>query len=148
MIIYDTEINYYLSNARSGINNITMCKKTLNEDYLNADVTKSVMAAETGREISQVQAFTLVVSRQTGKGNRKDLIQPGIPVKVWAEVNDSFDFAIRPLIKEHGKKAKVEIINRANVVSLTPLEEFEYNGKHYLRQRVCNIQRFADIRKK
>ena len=125
-----------------------MCKKSLNEDYLNAESSKSVMASETGREITTVQAFTLVISRQAGKNERKDLIQPGIPVKVWAEVNDAADFAIRPIIKQPGKKARVEVINRANVVSLTPLEEFEYGGKNYLRQRVCNVQRFAEIRKK
>lgn len=45
------------------------------------------------------------------------------------------------------QKAKVEIIDTANVVSMTPLTEFEYDGVHYLRQRVENNQRFAEIRK-
>lgn len=30
---------------------------------------------------------------------------------------------------------------------MTPLTEFEYDGVHYLRQRVENNQRFAEIRK-
>ncbi|MBS7095299.1 MAG: hypothetical protein KH081_08180 [Azospirillum sp.] len=106
------------------------------------------MAAATGREIKRVMAFTLIVSKQSGKGNRKDLIQPNIPVKIWAEVTKGADFAVRPIIKEPGKKAKVEIIDTANVVSMTPLTEFEYDGVHYLRQRVENNQRFAEIRKK
>ena len=36
----------------------------------------------------------------------------------------------------------------ANVVSMTPLTEFEYNGEHYLRQRVNDNHRFATIRKR
>ena len=125
-----------------------MCKKMLKPDYLNAAVTKSAMVAATGRNIEKVGAFTLVISKQTGKGNRKDLIQPNVPVKVWAEITSGADFAVRPLIKEAGKKSKVEVIDTANVVSMTPLTEFEYDGIHYLRQRVENVQRFADIKKR
>ncbi len=125
-----------------------MCKRILNQEYLNAASTKSAMSAATGREIKEVGAFTLVISKQSGKEKRKDLIQPNIPVKVWAEITSGADFAVRPLIKEPGKKAKIEIIETANVVSMTPLTEFEYDGIHYLRQRVENVQRFADIRKK
>ena len=121
-----------------------MCKKNLNQEYLSAATAKTAMAAATGREIKRVMAFTLIVSKQSGKGNRKDLIQPNIP----AEVTKGADFAVRPIIKEPGKKAKVEIIDTANVVSMTPLTEFEYDGVHYLRQRVENNQRFAEIRKK
>ncbi len=115
---------------------------------MNAASTKSAMVAATGRKIEKVGAFTLVISKQTGKGGRKDLIQPNIPVKVWAEITSGADFAVRPLIKEAGKKAKVEVIETANVVSMTPLTEFEYDGSHYLRQRVENVHRFAEIRKK
>lgn len=125
-----------------------MCKKMLKPDYLNAATTKSAMIAATGREIKEVGAFTLVVSKQTGKGNRKDLIQPNVPVKVWAEISNGAEFAVRPLIKEAGKKSKVEVIDTANVVSMTPLTEFDYDGVHYLRQRVENVHRFAEIRKK
>ncbi len=125
-----------------------MCKKILNQEYLNAATTKSAMVAATGREIKEVGSFTLVVSKQTGKGNRKDLIQPNIPVKVWAEISNGTEFAVRPLIKEAGKKAKIEVIDTANVVSMTPLTEFEYEGVHYLRQRVENVHRFAEIKKK
>ena len=125
-----------------------MCKKNLNKEYLSAATAKTAMAAATGREIKRVMAFTLIVSKQSGKGNRKDLIQPNIPVKIWAEVTKGADFAVRPIIKEPGKKAKVEIIDTANVVSMTPLTEFDYDGVHYLRQRVENNQRFAEIRKK
>ena len=125
-----------------------MCKKALNPEYLNAASSKSAMVAATGRNIEKVGAFTLVISKQTGKGNRKDLIQPNVPVKVWAEITSGADFAVRPLIKEAGKKSKVEVIDTANVVSMTPLTEFEYDGIHYLRQRVENVQRFADIKKR
>ena len=125
-----------------------MCKKHLNQEYLNAASTKSAMSAATGREIKEVGAFTLVVSKQSGKGDRKDLIQPNVPVKVWAEITSGADFAVRPLIKEAGKKAKIEVIDTANVVSMTPLTEFEYDGVHYLRQRVENVHRFAEIKKK
>ncbi len=125
-----------------------MCKKMLKPDYLNAASTKSAMSAATGREIKEVGAFTLVISKQSGKEKRKDLIQPNVPVKVWAEISNGAEFAIRPIIKEPGKKAKIEIIDTANVVSMTPLTEFEYDGSHYLRQRVENVHRFAEIRKK
>ena len=125
-----------------------MCKKALNPEYLNAASSKSAMVAATGRNIEKVGAFTLVVSKQSGKGNRKDLIQPNVPVKVWAEITTGSQFAVRPLIKEAGKKAKIEVIETANVVSMTPLTEFEYEGVHYLRQRVENVQRFADIKKR
>ena len=125
-----------------------MCKKMLKPDYLNAAASKSAMVAATGRNIKEVGSFTLVVSKQSGKGDRKDLIQPNIPVKVWAEITTSSQFAVRPLIKEAGKKSKVEVIDTANVVSMTPLTEFEYNGIHYLRQRVENVHRFAEIKKK
>ena len=125
-----------------------MCKKILNQEYLNAAASKSAMVAATGRNIKEVGSFTLVVSKQSGKGDRKDLIQPNIPVKVWAEITTGFQFAVRPLIKEAGKKSKVEVIDTANVVSMTPLTEFEYNGIHYLRQRVENVHRFAEIKKK
>ena len=125
-----------------------MCKKILNQEYLSAATTKTAMAAATGREINKVQAFTLIVSKQSGKNHREDLIQANVPVKIWAEVTNQSSFAIRPIIKEPGKKAKVEIIDTANVVSMTPLTEFEYNGEHYLRQRVNNNHRFATIRKR
>ena len=125
-----------------------MCKKSLNPEYLNAATTKSAMVAATGRDIEKVGAFTLVISKQTGKGNRKDLIQPNVPVKVWAEITTGSQFAVRPLIKEAGKKSKVEIIDTANVVSMTPLTEFDYDGVHYLRQRVENVHRFAEIKKR
>lgn len=125
-----------------------MCKKMLKPDYLNAAASKSAMVAATGRNIKEVGSFTLVVSKQSGKGDRKDLIQPNIPVKVWAEISNGAEFAIRPIIKEPGKKAKIEIIDTANVVSMTPLTEFEYDGVHYLRQRVENVHRFAEIKKK
>ena len=125
-----------------------MCKKALNPEYLNAASSKSAMVAATGRNIEKVGAFTLVVSKQSGKGDRKDLIQPNVPVKVWAEITTGSQFAVRPLIKEAGKKSKIEVIETANVVSMTPLTEFEYEGVHYLRQRVENVQRFADIKKR
>ena len=125
-----------------------MCKRQLNPEYLNAASSKSAMVAATGRNIEKVGAFTLVVSKQSGKGNRKDLIQPNVPVKVWAEITSGANFAVRPLIKEAGKKSKIEVIETANVVSMTPLTEFEYEGVHYLRQRVENVQRFADIKKR
>lgn len=125
-----------------------MCKKALNPEYLNAASSKSAMVAATGRNIEKVGAFTLVVSKQSGKGDRKDLIQPNVPVKVWAEITSGANFAVRPLIKEAGKKSKIEVIETANVVSMTPLTEFEYEGVHYLRQRVENVQRFADIKKR
>ncbi len=125
-----------------------MCKKTLNQEYLSAAATKMAMATATGREINKVMAFTLIISKQSGKNHRKDLIQPNVPVKIWAEVTTASNFAVRPLIKEPGKKAKVEIIDTANIVSMTPLTEFEYNGEHYLRQRVNNNHRFATIRKR
>ncbi len=125
-----------------------MCKKNLNQEYLSAATTKTAMAAATGREINKVQAFTLIVSKQSGKNHREDLIQANVPVKIWAEVTHQSSFAVRPIIKEPGKKAKVEIIDTANVVSMTPLTEFEYNGEHYLRQRVNDNHRFATIRKR
>lgn len=125
-----------------------MCKKILNQEYLNAATTKSAMIAATGRNIKEVGAFTLVISKQSCKEKRKDLIQPNVPVKVWAEISNGAEFAIRPIIKEPGKKAKIEIIDTANVVSMTPLTEFDYDGVHYLRQRVENVHRFAEIKKK
>jgi len=125
-----------------------MCKKALNQEYLSEAAARSAMAAATGREIKSVMAYTIVVSQQSGKNQRKDLIQPNIPVKIWAEVTTKSDFAVRPIIKEPGKKAKVEIIDTANVISMTPLTEFEYDGIHYLRQRVNNNHRFASIRKR
>lgn len=131
-----------------------MCTKKLNQEYLNAADAKQAMNTATGREITTVQAFTLVISKQSKynsdnpKDIRKDFIHPGVPVMVWAEVNNHADFAIRPIIKETGKKVRVEIIDTANVVSMTPLTEFEYDGKIYLRQRVENNHRFAVIKKK
>ena len=82
-----------------------MCKKILNQEYLSAATTKTAMAAATGREINKVQAFTLIVSKQSGKNHREDLIQANVPVKIWAEVTNQSSFAIRPIIKEPGKKA-------------------------------------------
>lgn len=86
-----------------------MCKK-FEPGVFECSNRKTAMAAATGREIKRVMAFTLIVSKQSGKGNRKDLIQPNIPVKIWAEVTKGADFAVRPIIKEPGKKPRSKLL--------------------------------------